>query len=352
MNKNNAFTLDSTGCLSQDDTKRYYSRIGFFYLILAGTSFLISTIAATVITLFFPWIAKNEIYASIANYAISLVGIYLISMPLASIMLKPLPSVKPLKEKMKFKHLFGALCICFCFMLTGSYFSMYLQDLIQLIKGGEIQNNLEETLSMGDIILNILCVGILFPILEELLFRKLLCNKLLPLGEKQAVIISAAIFGFIHGNIFQFLYAFLVGLVFGYIYVKSGKIIYSIIFHCVINLFTGIFASFVASLPITKVLEELLMDESILYKPELIAEAIEPYMLQLPIYLFYSYALMGLSVAGFVIFFILTIKRRITFEQGILPPAKEHAVGNFFLTTGVAGAVAFTAFKFIYSFFI
>ena len=349
MKDKNIFKLDETGCLSQEDTKKYYSRIGFFYLILAGTTFIVSLLSEIAIINFFPWVLNDGITRSLVDYAISFIGIYLIATPLATIALKPLPRMAPLKEKMRFKHLFAALCICFSFMLTGSYFSQYLQMFAEMITGKTLSNPVEQTLSTGSIIINALFVGILFPILEELLFRKLLCNKLLPLGEMQAVVISALIFGFIHGNIFQFAYAFLIGLVFGYVYVKSGKIIYSIIFHCALNLFTGIFANFAVSNPSVDIVLKMLEDETLLYKPELLAEMIEPYIMDLIPFLIYSYVLMGFSIAGFIIFFIITLRRKITFEQGILPPQKEHSISNFFLTGGVACAIAFIAFKFIIS---
>ena len=352
MNEKNIFKLDETGCLSQEDTKKYYSRIGFFFFILAATAFAISLIASIVMNMYFPWIHNNEIVLSLVDYGISFIGIYLIATPLAAIALKPLPRVAPLKEKMKFKHFFGALCICFSFTLTGVYFSNFLENLINNLMGKEISNPVSETLSTGGMLINAVFMGILFPILEEFLFRKLLCNKLLPLGEKQAIIISAVVFGFIHGNIFQFVYAFLVGLVLGYIYVKTGRLIYSIILHCSLNLFLGVFATYATSGPAVEEFLKIIEDETLIYDYEKLATLIEPYALQLIPYLIYSYVFMGLSIAGFVIFFILTLRRKITLEQGILPPENNHTFSNFFLTTGVASAVAFVAFKFIFSIII
>ena len=115
MKDKNIFKLDETGCLSQDDTKKYYSRIGFFYLILAGTKFIVSLLSEIAIINFFPWVSNDGITYSLIDYAISFIGIYLIATPLATIALKPLPRMAPLKDKMKFKQLFAALCSCFSF---------------------------------------------------------------------------------------------------------------------------------------------------------------------------------------------------------------------------------------------
>lgn len=74
------------------------------------------------------------------------------------------------------------------------------------------------------------------PILEEFSFRKVLCGGLSKFGKAPAVIVSALLFGLMHRNSGQFSLAFFVGLVFGCVYLYSGKIIYTIIFHGIINL--------------------------------------------------------------------------------------------------------------------
>ena len=340
---------DETGFLTQEDTKSYYSRIGYFYFFLAALSYAISMLIAQIINLCAPEpLLKNEIIVSLLNYAISFVGIYCIATPIAMFAIKPLPKVTPIKEKMKFGHLFSALCISFTFTQVGNSFSSVLISLAERITGRTLVNPVADTLSTGSFILNAIFAGILFPILEELLFRRLLCNRLLPLGEKKAIFISAAIFGFIHGNLFQFAYAFLFGLVLGYVYVKTGKIIYTIIFHCIMNLVHGVFAQLVISNTPLDVLNEIFADES-LTNMELFMEKLAPHTKELAIYILYSNILSGLSIAGFVILFVLTIKRTLTFEQGILQTPKEHRISNFFLTSGVAAAIAFIAFDFLNS---
>ena len=78
------------------------------------------------------------------------------------------------------------------------------------------------------------------PILEEFSFRKVLCGGLSKFGKAPAVIVSALLFGLMHRNSGQFFLAFFVGLVFGCVYLYSGKIIYSIILHGIINLIASL----------------------------------------------------------------------------------------------------------------
>ena len=73
------------------------------------------------------------------------------------------------------------------------------------------------------------------PILEELIFRKLLIDRIRRFGEWNAVLFSALAFGLFHMNLPQFCYAVSVGLMLGYVYVKTGKILYTIIMHILLN---------------------------------------------------------------------------------------------------------------------
>ena len=89
----------------------------------------------------------------------------------------------------------------------------------------------------------ILVVGISAPIIEEFLFRKTIIDRIGKHNEILAVVFSAVAFGFFHMNIAQFFYATFIGLVLGVVYVKTGKIIYTIILHMVVNLATSVIAA-------------------------------------------------------------------------------------------------------------
>ena len=62
-----------------------------------------------------------------------------------------------------------------------------------------------------------LYAGILGPIAEEILFRGLVLRSLRPYGKKFAIVVSAILFGLFHGNLLQAPFAFVVGLVLGYV---------------------------------------------------------------------------------------------------------------------------------------
>lgn len=84
-----------------------------------------------------------------------------------------------------------------------------------------------------------LAIGILAPIVEELVFRGAILRSLLALfGDKThwvAIFVSALLFGVIHGNMPQFVHAVLMGLLLGWMYYRTASIIPGIVFHWVNN---------------------------------------------------------------------------------------------------------------------
>lgn len=80
--------------------------------------------------------------------------------------------------------------------------------------------------------------GILAPITEELLFRGLVQRTLQPYGKRFAILCSAFTFGIFHGNLLQAPYAFLVGLVLGYV-ASEYSIAWAMLLHMMNNLVLG-----------------------------------------------------------------------------------------------------------------
>jgi membrane protease YdiL (CAAX protease family)/ABC-type Na+ efflux pump permease subunit len=87
------------------------------------------------------------------------------------------------------------------------------------------------------IILFIAQFALLPAIFEELLFRKGIINVLKKFGNANAIIISSILFGLIHQNIAQGIFAVLTGLVLGYIVVKTKSVMPAIMLHFLNNFF-------------------------------------------------------------------------------------------------------------------
>ncbi len=84
-----------------------------------------------------------------------------------------------------------------------------------------------------------LTVGITGPILEEVLFRGIILDGFLGRYKPgKAIFWSAFLFGLFHLNPWQFIPAFLIGLLLGYIYLKTRSLIPAIAIHMINNSFS------------------------------------------------------------------------------------------------------------------
>lgn len=82
-------------------------------------------------------------------------------------------------------------------------------------------------------------VGILAPLAEEIVFRGAVLRTLLGMMSKKnhwvAIMISAAIFGVMHGNVAQFVNALVMGLLLGWMFYRTKSLVPGIMLHWVNN---------------------------------------------------------------------------------------------------------------------
>ena len=157
---------------------------------------------------------------------------YAIAYPLIFLMFKMVPAQTGVeKKKMKVSHILIAFTICYAGTYLANIVGTFITTIIGMLKQNEVDNvmaNLTGNLSLWA---NFLIVVIAAPIMEELLFRKFIIDRTAPSGEGVSMLLSGLLFGLFHGNLNQFAYAFIIGVLFGFIYVKTRNIIYTIILY-------------------------------------------------------------------------------------------------------------------------
>lgn len=84
-------------------------------------------------------------------------------------------------------------------------------------------------------IILVLSLAVVPAIFEELFFRKALIDFTAPYSKKFALLFSALLFGFLHMNLSQGLFAFLIGIVLGGIYLYTNDIKLPILIHFINN---------------------------------------------------------------------------------------------------------------------
>ena len=105
--------------------------------------------------------------------------------------------------------------------------------------------NLNNEMADLNIYLAILSSGIIGPILEEILFRYVFLNRLRNFfTTRNAILLSSLVFALLHGDIITMIYAFIMGFIFAYVYVKYDNIKVSIMCHIGANTIVIFLTSF------------------------------------------------------------------------------------------------------------
>ncbi len=116
--------------------------------------------------------------------------------------------------------------------------------------------NVQSNLADSSVILQFLVLGVLTPILEELLFRGVIYKRLkLYCDVSVAAYIAAIIFGIAHFNLIQGLYAFILGIVLSYIYEKNSSLIDTMVAHGAAN----VVAVFMGINPLSKLIDKYII---------------------------------------------------------------------------------------------
>ena len=92
-------------------------------------------------------------------------------------------------------------------------------------------------LGMSRNVFGIISITIMAPLVEELLFRGAIQGYMLRKGMKplNAILIASAIFGIVHMNPIQIPFAFAIGMIFGWLYYRTGSVVPGIVSHFINN---------------------------------------------------------------------------------------------------------------------
>ncbi|WP_406534887.1 CPBP family intramembrane glutamic endopeptidase [Methanobrevibacter sp.] len=221
--------------------KKFFSKIGFNYLI-----YLISALVFQIILINVLGVMNSDLsYNYNVITILSAVSNYILPFPILLFLMKKLESENLEKHSLNIKTFIIYLCITFTLMWIGNVIGLAITYLIGNSIQVEVSNPIQELINTTDIWLNLVLISIIAPIFEEIFFRKLLIDRTIKYGAVISILLSATIFGLMHGNLNQFFYAFLMGGFLAYVYIKTGKITYTIILHMIVNLMGSVVSLFV-----------------------------------------------------------------------------------------------------------
>lgn len=217
--------------MEKKQIKKEFSRIGITMAIAAIGITILQVGGQTLALMIRPeWEENYDILVTAG-----MLPLFLIAYPLTILALGKKGMTEIEKHTMSVKEILLAFMMSYGMLVIGNFLGIGVTTVISFVKGGDVTNPLLEVVTGGNVWITSIYTVILAPIFEEIIFRKILCGKMIKYGEGVAIVTSALMFGLFHGNLNQFFYAFFMGFFFAYIYVKTGNIKYTIILHMMVN---------------------------------------------------------------------------------------------------------------------
>lgn len=294
--------------------RKDFSKLGLMYFIgtilILGIQYLAAAIANAI---------NPDLMSDMANaLLITMLPMYIISVPITIFVLRTLPAKQIEKRKMSVGQWILAFLICYGGMYVSNIIGVILTQIIGVIKGSPVTNGMLEVATSSNIPVNFFIMVICAPIAEEILFRKLLIDRTVKYGEATAVLFSGLLFGLFHGNLNQFAYAFTLGLFFGFVYVKTGNVRYTIYLHMLINFISSILGVLVLKF----VGEDFL---SAMSDPAMVTAYMLEHMGTVLFYFAYAFLLVALAIAGVIILIVNLKKIRFAKGEVVIPKGKRFS---------------------------
>ena len=300
------------------EAKKNFSKLGVGTFAILGIGTAAQLLLIHVVNSVWPQVMEH----SWGMWLLTFAPIYLIAVPIGLLLLRKVPA-KPLeKHDLKPSRYIVTAIICIFMMYAGNILGTIITALLQLLPGVYAGNPILGYATDNALLPKVLFMVILAPVIEEYIFRKQLIDRMHIYGEKLAVITSALMFGLFHGNLSQFFYAFALGLVFGYVYLKTGKLRYSIGLHMLINLIGSVIGPFF--------LEKIAVVDTM---ETLDFAALEPVMPWLIAFGAYVLVLIGLAITGLVLLCIN--KRRVSFAPAEMELPKGTRIKTAYVNAGM-----------------
>ena len=317
MNDNFNFSNGPQNEIYMDDTerkshKKIFSKLALAFVVYLLVSEALSIAAGYTIGYLAPHLLANTTFVLIISSVIQ----YLVAFPIFYVCLKSLPKYAPIRTPVGYKRVFKYLTVGVLAMYIGNNISSFLMEKISLLLNRVPENSVDTLLNETNIWASVLIVGIIGPIFEELMFRKLFIDRLTRYGEVVAIFFPSLIFALFHGNLYQFFYAFFIGVVLSYVYMKTGNILYSTGLHIFTNLFFGVLPTLVFTMLDYNELITLVVNNA------LTEEYIAAHLLPIILLLIYSYGMLIMAGIGFFVLFrnfrnIHLAKGEVRFPKGV-----------------------------------
>ncbi|MBR2521475.1 MAG: CPBP family intramembrane metalloprotease [Oscillospiraceae bacterium] len=307
--------------------RRSFSRLGFGLLLMHAVSLVGQVVLSAILNVFFPgWSSVQWLV-----WTVPFVPMYLIGLPLAVRVMRKVPAYAPGKQSISAGEFIVIAVVCVFMMYAGNVVGLMVNSLINSFKAEVAADPVTELLSGDNSAAKIIVAVVIGPLVEEFVFRRLLIDRMRIYGERMAVFTTAALFGLYHGNFTQMFYAFALGLVFGYVYIRTGRLRFSAGLHIAVNFFGAVVAPELlrhADIPS--------IQDALTLGPDALLDTITPWTAA---YAAYAFLIFGLSVTGLVL--LCVYRKRICFGSARWELEAGTRFKTVWINAGMALAVLF-----------
>ena len=317
--------------------KKHFSLLGLMYFLGALIIIGVQVAVSMLVLAFAPSLLDNPNLSLL----VSMLPTYTIAFPLTSLLIHQIPGVQMKKHNMKPAQLLGAFAISYALMYLSNLAGQFFTNIIGIIKGSPVDDAIADLVSELNPLTAFFVMVLLAPALEEWIFRKLLVDRTIRYGEGTAIFLSGLMFGLFHGNLNQFVYTFLVGAFWAFIYVKTGRLRYTIYLHMALN-----FMGSIGSLFFLGAISTLEGGSSAMNGFHFLLGMLIPLAIVIP----YLIVVFGLVISGIVLLVTNWKRFRLIPAELFIPKEKRFSV--IFLNAGMILYVLFWIIQIVLQLFM
>lgn len=217
------------------EDKKVFSRIGLALAVMLVVQIGLVAAIGALVNMLAPAVTETGWYFWVLSYG----PLYLVAFPIFLAIMRTVPdgTVPQLRENKRISagNMLRLVVICIGVVYPLHLLTAALSMLVEMIRGSGLVNPIQEMVLASNPWINILFAVIIAPVMEEFIFRRLMYQKLIPYGGKVYVLFSAFVFALFHGNLYQLVYAFVLGVLFACITYYTGTVRYTTVLHIIIN---------------------------------------------------------------------------------------------------------------------
>lgn len=262
---------------------------------------------------------------------------YLLAFPITLKLCKGLPRNELYQHKLKIGDNVQIFLMILGISLVGNLIGTIVTTVLGNITGWNFSADATDLLyehSAGWLFFIVALIG---PVIEEILYRKVLIDRLIVFGDGAAIMLSALFFGLVHGNFSQVFYAFGIGIILAFVYIRTGRLRYTIGLHMAFNFLQGFLP-----MMLTK---QINLDELLEGMMQLDLNLIVAHLGGILGLLGYELLFLVLAVIGVV--FLIANRQKYKLNKGEIQMSAGEMLRLFFTTPGTCCWIVAIVFLFV-----